>query len=102
LCTARSVFDLEDQPWHPPVRRSEARIELAPQRLEVGFVLHERVADEIGVGNDDVEVGAILVGEGRQAEVGPREVEALSEVLVPVQPESLAVDRRVRREESTG
>ena len=75
LATAQRRLDLADQ--NEPLPVGAARGEFRLQRGDVVGGLHERVADQVGVTDDEIEVLAILVGERIEAEVGFREVEAL-------------------------
>ena len=70
-------LDFQDDAGDGTPESLQARLNLTPEALDVRFVLNERVADQIGVRDDGVEIGPILVRQGGQAQVGLREVQPL-------------------------
>lgn len=58
-------------------RQSGASLRVLLEKPDVGSMLHERVADDVGVGCDEFEVLAVLDRERVQVEVAVRKVESL-------------------------
>src|SRR5450432_521093 len=77
LWTACLGFDLQDEPGQRASGERDPRLDFLPQRFNVQFVLDERIADEIGIRRDDIQILPVLVGQRRNSEGGAWEVQAL-------------------------
>ena len=70
-CTLR--FDLQNDAGLPAFMCAEQFDEFE----HVVFIVHKREADEVRVAHDEVEIGLILIGQRRQAQLAVREIDAL-------------------------